>query len=186
VAFDGSAALFESGDTTNQLLLCTRQAGPRPVARIVDAPSMYVSAGRWSPDRRWILFCGVRNRQKTVYLVPAASDGNAKTSQLIPISGDGYDAWEPAWSRDGRHVYFVAKADGFGCIWGRDIDPASGRPSGAAFPVAHFHQAREMVQGSAASLGEIGLSVSRQFLAFSVTETTGEAWLQILSPDGGR
>ena len=66
------------------------------------------------------------------------------------------------------------------------LNGVSGRPSGAAFPVAHFHQAREMVQGSAASLGEIGLSVSRQFLAFSVTETTGEAWLQILSPDGGR
>jgi Tol biopolymer transport system component len=186
VAFDGSAALFESGDTTNQLLLCARQAEPRAVARIVDAPSMYVSAGRWSPDRRWILFCGVRNRQKTIYLVPATADGTAKTSQLVPISGDGYEAWEPAWSRDGRHVYFVAKADGFGCIWGRDIDPASGRPAGSPYAVAHFHQAREMVQGSVASLGEIGLSTSRQFLAFSVTETTGEAWLQTLSSDGAR
>ena len=186
VAFDGSAALFESGGATNQLLLCARQTAQRPVARIVDAPSMYVSAGRWSPDRRWILFCGVRNRQKTIYLVPAAPDGTAKASQLVPVSGDGYDAWEPAWSRDGRHVYFVARADGFGCIWGRDIDPAAGRPSGAAFAVAHFHQAREMVQGPVANLGEIGLSASRQFLAFSVTETTGEAWLQTLHGDSGR
>ncbi len=186
VAFDGSAALFESGGTTNQLLLCARQAEARPVARIVDAPSMYVSAGRWSPDRRWILFCGVRNRQKTVYLVPAAPDGTAKTSQLIPISGDGYDAWEPAWSRDGRHVYFVAKADGFGCIWGRNVDPGTGRPSGPVFSVAHFHRAREAVQGSVASLGEIGLSASRQFLVFCVTETTGEALLQTLPPFDGR
>ncbi len=186
VAFDGSAAMFESGGTTNQLLLCARQAEPRAIARIVDAPSMYVSAGRWSPDRRWILFCGVRNRQKTIYLIPAASDGTAKASQLVPVSGDGYEAWEPAWSRDGRHVYFVAKADGFGCLWGRDIDPASGRPTGSVFPVAHFHQAREVVQGPGVNLGEIGLSVARQFLAFSVTETTGEAWLQTLRPDSGR
>jgi Tol biopolymer transport system component len=186
VAFDGSAALFEPGDVTNQLLLCARQAEPRRVARIVDAPSMYVSAGRWSPDRRWILFCGVQNRRKTIYLAPAAPDGAARTSQLVAVSGEGYDAWEPAWSRDGRHVYFVARTDGFGCIWGRDIDPATGRPTGAAFPVAHFHQAREMVQGSVANLGEIGLSVARQFLVFSVTETTGEAWLQTLPSLGGR
>jgi hypothetical protein len=186
VAFDGSSALFESGGATNQLLLCAPQTQPRPAAKIVDAPSMYVSAGRWSPDRRWILFCGVRDRQKTIYLAPAAPDGTVRTSQLVPVSGGGYEAWEPAWSRDGRHVYFVARTDGFGCIWGRDIDPASGRPSGPVFAVGHFHQAREMVQGSAANLGEIGLSVSRQFLVFSVTETTGEAWLQTLPPDGGR
>ena len=186
VAFDGSAALFESGDVTNQLLLCTRRAAPQPIARIVDAPSMYVSAGRWSPDRRWILFCGAQNRQKTIYLVPATSGGTAKVSELVPVSGSGYDAWEPAWSRDGRHVYFVAKADGFGCIWGRDIAPGTGQPTGPAYPVAHFHEAREAVQGSVASLGEIGLSASRQLLVFCVTETTGEAWLRTFPADSRR
>ena len=182
IAFDGSAALFESGDTTNQLLLCARQAAPRAIARIVDAPSMYISAGRWSPDRRWIVFCGVQNRRKTIYMVPVTPDGKAKTSDLVAVSGAGYDAWEPAWSRDGRRVYFVAKADGFGCIWGRDISLATGQPTGPVFPVAHFHEAREMVQGSVANLGEVGLSVSRQFLVFCVTETTGEAWIKTLAP----
>jgi dipeptidyl aminopeptidase/acylaminoacyl peptidase len=111
--FDGSSALFESGDTTNQLLLCARHAEPRPIARVVDAPSMYISAGRWSPDHRWILFCGTRNARKSLYLVPVTSDGTAKVSQLVPVSDGQYDAWEPAWSPDGKHVYFVAKADRF-------------------------------------------------------------------------
>jgi len=181
LAFDGSAALFESGDTTNQLLLCSRQAAPQAVARIVDDPSMFVSAGRWSPDRKRMVFCGVQNGRKTIYMIPAGSDGSAKLSQLIPVSGPGYDAWEPAWSRDGKHIYFIARADGFGCIWGRGINPSDGQPSGAAFPVAHFHEARETVQGSVANLGEIGLSVSSQLMVFCVTETTGEAWLQTLS-----
>jgi Tol biopolymer transport system component len=180
--FDGSAALFESGATTNQLFLCKRQAQPRPIARIVDYPSLYISAGRWSPDHRWIVFCGSENRKRTVYLVPVTPDGTATASQLVPVSGGGYDAWEPAWSPDGKHIYFVANADGFGCIWGRDIDPVTGHPSSSVFPVAHFHQARELVRGSSTNLGETGLSASRQFLVFNVTETTGEAWLQTTLP----
>jgi hypothetical protein len=179
---DGSAVLFESGDTTNQLLLCARGAAARPIARVVDAPSLYMSAGRWSPDHRWILFCGKQDRRMTVYLVPVTPNGAVTASQLVPVSGREYDAWEPAWAPDGKHVYFVAKADGFGCIWGRDIDPASGQPSGAVFPVAHFHRARELVRGSSAYPGEIGLSVSRQFLVFSVTEIFGEVWLHTVSP----
>ena len=179
---DGSEVLFESGNTTNQLFLCTRQAQQRPIARIVDRPGLYISAGRWSPDHRWILFCGAQNRKKTVYLVPVTADGTATASQLVPLSDPGYDAWEPAWSPDGRHVYFVADADGFGCIWGRDIEPATGRPSGSLFPVAHFHQLREVVRGPTALLGGIGLSVSRQFLVFTVRETTGEIWLHLTYP----
>lgn len=182
IAFDGSAAMFESGDITNQLLLCTRQSAPKPIAKIVDDPSLFVSAGRWSPDRRWILFCGVKNGRKTIYLVQSAPDGTAKSSQLTAVSEPGSDAWEPAWSRDGRHVYFISRQDGFGCVWGRGVNPADGKPSGPAFPVAHFHEAREVVQGSVSNLGEIGLSVAPQLLVFCVTETTGEAWLQTTFP----
>jgi hypothetical protein len=176
--FDGSAVLFESGSVTNQLFVCTRQAGQRPIARVVDDPSMFISAGRWSPNHRWILFCGTKDRKKTVYLVPVTADGNATSAQLVPVSGSEYDAWEPAWSPDGKHVYFVANADGFGCIWGRDIDPATGHPSGSLIPVAHFHQVREEVRGTSSVPGEIGLSASRQSLVFTVTETTGQVWVQ--------
>jgi hypothetical protein len=178
---DGSAMLFESGDTPNELLVCTRQAVPRPIARIVDGPSFSLSAGRWSRDHRRILFCGARDGRKTVYLAPVTADGNVTVSQLVAVSGNGYDAMEPAWSEDGRHVYFVGGPDGFRCIWGRDIDPATGMPVGSIFSVAHFHQAREQVDVHAAYLGEIGLSASRQFLVFGVTLTTGEAWLRTVS-----
>jgi len=179
---DGSEVLFESGNTANQLFLCTRQVQQRPIARIVDRPGLYISAGRWSPDHRWILFCGAQNHKKTVYLVPVTADGTATASQLVPVSDPGYDAWEPAWSPDGKHVYFVADTDGFGCIWGRDVQPTTGRPSGSLFPVAHFHQLREVVHGPSANLGGIGLSVSRQFLVFTVRETSGEVWLHLTYP----
>jgi Tol biopolymer transport system component len=183
-SFDGSAALFESGAVPNQLFLCTRQAPQQPIARIVDRPALYMAAGRWSPDHRWILFCGTENHRKTVYLVPVTPDGTATAAQLVPVSGGEYDAWEPAWSPDGRHIYFIANVDGFGCIWGRDIDPAAGRPSGSVFPVAHFHHVREIIRGPSAALGDIGLSAARGFLVFTVTETTGEAWLRTILSRG--
>jgi len=191
ISYDGQSQPAESVIVTKRLIdqdkvmaiVGITGSGPGiPIARIVDRPGLYISAGRWSPDHRWILFCGAQNHKKTVYLVPVTADGTATASQLVPVSDPGYDAWEPAWSPDGKHVYFVADTDGFGCIWGRDIQPATGRPSGSLFPVAHFHQLREVVHGPTAQLGGIGLSVSRQFLVFSVRETTGEVWLHAAYP----
>ena len=39
----------------------------------------------------------------------------------------------PIWSPDGNLLYFLSERDGFRCIWGQKLDPASKRPLGAPF-----------------------------------------------------
>ena len=174
---DGSLMLFESG-VANQLLACSRGGKQKPIAHVVDAPLLSMTDGRWSKDGRWVLFGGTENRRKAVYLAPVTTDGDVHRSQLVRISGDGYDAWDPVWSSDGRVVYFIATLDGFRCIWGQAIDPASHAPEGQPFSVAHFHKPRESVSGPLPMPAEFGLSAGPGLLVFTVAETVGDVWLR--------
>ena len=178
---DGSSMLFESG-VTNELLACSRGGKQRPIAHVVDAPLLSMTDGRWSKDGRWILFGGTENRSKAVYLAPVTANGDVHRSQLVRISGAGYDAWDAVWSSDGQVVYFVATLDGFRCIWGQAIDPASRAPAGQPFIVAHFHKPRESVSGPLPMAGEFGLSAGPGLLVFTVAETIGDVWLRQSRP----
>ena len=80
------------------------------------------------------------------------------------------------WSPDGKLLYFLSERDGFRCIWAQRLDPATKHPSGAAFPIRHFHTSRR----SLATVGDplyIGLSVAVDKLVFSMTERTGNIWM---------
>jgi len=183
---DASTMLFESGAVTNQFFFCTRNQTQQPVAHVADAPALVMNHGRWSQDHRWILFEGIENHQRAIYLAPVTSSGDVRRSQLVRISEGGYDAWEPVWSADGRRAYFIADLDGFRCIWGRRVDIQSGSAAGPLFPVAHFHRARESVSISLPNPVEFSLSAAPSFLVFTVAETNGEVWLRQLRPPGSR
>ena len=173
---DGSRMLFESGEVTNQLLALTRDGHQTPIVHVVDAPTMVLNYGRWSEDGRWILFMGAENHRKSIYLGPATPEGNVQRSQLVRISGEAYDAWNPVWSSDNKHVYFIGNMDGYRCIWGRAIDPATGRVNDPPFPVAHFHDAHESIAGPLPSPLEFGLSAGGRLLVFTLAESSGEIW----------
>ena len=40
--------------------------------------------------------------------------------------------WNPRWSRDGEHLWFLSDRSGAGALWRVPIDPKSGQPLGAA------------------------------------------------------
>ena len=80
------------------------------------------------------------------------------------------------WSPNGNLLYFLSERDGFRCIWAQHLEPATKRPSGAAFAVRHFHTSRR----SLVTIGDpiaTGLSVGVGKLVFSMTERTGNIWM---------
>jgi hypothetical protein len=76
----------------------------------------------------------------------------------------------------GRRIYFLSDRDGPHCVWARDVDAVSKRPTGDSFGVAHFHGARRLILGPTASSGSIGLSVAGNFLVLTLTDTKGNIW----------
>jgi hypothetical protein len=79
------------------------------------------------------------------------------------------------WSPDDNIIYFIANTDGFRCIWGQRLDPASKQLRGEPFAVTHFHQARRSLR--IADTGEIGLAVARDKVVVAEAERTGNVWL---------
>ncbi len=57
----------------------------------------------WSPDSRWL-----------AYAVPGSNSftriflHRAETGATVPLTSDRFNNWSPAWSRDGRWIYFLS------------------------------------------------------------------------------
>jgi hypothetical protein len=82
------------------------------------------------------------------------------------------------WSPDGNVLYFLSERDGFRCIRGQRLDPATKHPVGPPFDVYHFHHARQSI-GTVDPIS-ISPTVARDKMVFSMVETTGTIWMATL------
>jgi len=178
VSFDGRDVLLESGSETDEILISSDRKPARPLLPGLSHVLMQ-AAGRFSPNRRWVAFTGlpVQTSVRQIFVAPFRPEGSVDRSELVQFT-EGPSDMEPYWSADGTVLYYLSQRDGFRCIWGRKVDPATAHPQSEPFPVAHFHQARQVISGPDDYPGNIGLSASRGFLVFTVTETTGSIWVQ--------
>jgi serine/threonine protein kinase/Tol biopolymer transport system component len=179
VNYDGSAALFESINVEERLILWSNGVDPKPLIASSDPKNRRQYAGRFSPNGRWVALCltAPDGGAREIVVVPYAPDRKLRDDDWVQIS-EGTSDREPAWSPDGRQLFFISERDGFRCIWKRDVDPQTGRPLGHVEPVAHFHYRGELLQGPMPSLGSIGLTASAKGLVFTVARSVGNLWLQ--------
>jgi len=75
----------------------------------------------------------------------------------------------PAWSPDGRLLYYVSQRDGSPCVWVQLFAP-DGKLAGAASPVLHLHSGN----GIFGRMTEIAVTSDRLFLL--LTELKGDVW----------
>ena len=115
---------------------------------------------------------------KHIWITPVRKEGSVKENELISVTEGSSADIEPYWSPDGQTIYFLSDADGPLCIWARRVDPATAQPRNPAFPVAHFHEARQTIQSPSPYRGEIGLSVSKDSLVFMMADRRSNIWLE--------
>ncbi len=71
---------------------------------------------RYSPDGRWIVFDGVEEKERDLYLVRPDGTG---LRRFTAASGDDV---LPRWSPNGKHVYFTSKRSGRFEIWKQALE----------------------------------------------------------------
>lgn len=144
-----------------------------------DRPDHILYQGRFSPDARWVAFHASLPKpfKMRVFISPIRDGHGAKEADWIPITDGLQSEGDVAWSRDGNLLYFLSERDGFRCVWAQRLAPVTKQPQGKAFAVRHFHTARQSLK-KIDRPDLIGLSATQDRLVFSMSELTGNIWME--------
>ena len=171
------------GEDDRQVVI--REPGKGALLRLhmttgVRTPLAVISDGvfdrpMFGPGGRWFTF----NIPRGIFVAPLHTDGpsaEAEWTQIVKTSASSERS--AGLSPDGRVLYVLLERDGFRCLYGIRLHPATGLPSGAGepFPVAHFHDATRQ-WGSTG----MGSAVARGVFLADLFETTGNVWMTRLS-----
>jgi Tol biopolymer transport system component len=130
---------------------------------------------RFSPDDRWLSFLESAGGKSRVWLAPLR-DGLVAVDPSKWIAVTAGDTWDdkPRWSPGGGVIYYTSDQDGFVCLWGRRLHPATRQPVGPAFAVRHFHDAHLSMTNL--MLPVLSLGVARDRLVFILGDHTANIW----------
>jgi eukaryotic-like serine/threonine-protein kinase len=167
---DGTRILYVAPGSPSSVGELTIQSGAKRILLRDDHRDL--ANPQFSPDGNWVAFHTIGGpTQRQVFV----SRYQPEAGWIAVTNGAGLDR-NAAWSPDGSLLYFISERDGFRCIWAQRLEPGSKRPSGPAFPAAHFHSARRSLS-LLGDVGAIGLSAAPNRLVFSLGEVTGNIWL---------
>jgi len=86
----------------------------------------------WSPHGQRIAFWGLRGQSGQRDLWTVAADGSQARGGAVAVTDDAPLDFSPAWSSDGRLLYFSSDRGGTLNLWRIPIDETSGRVLGEA------------------------------------------------------
>ena len=169
----GTELLYYSGWPIRVGLLNVVSGARRTV---LQHPTYELSRDALSPDERWIAFqIPLAQTGSSVFIAPLGQQPTPESDWIRITDGSGMDSW-PFWSPDGRLLYFLSYRDGSRCVWAQRLDHATKQPVGSPISVLHIHSVRRSLQTSRSS-GEMGMSLTRDQLVFSMREITGNIWM---------
>jgi Tol biopolymer transport system component len=96
---------------------------------VADAPVV-------SPHGAWVAYWSIDSAggaRRDLWVVPLAGVGAGGAPRRL--TDDLAHEWNPAWSPDGRWLYFVSDRGGSPNLWRLPFDPSSGRARGDAEPL---------------------------------------------------
>jgi Tol biopolymer transport system component len=175
---DGTKLLFEAKSCSPYCvgLLDLNTGKPKELIR---NPRLALYPESFSPDGKWVAFQARpvdNDSARTIYVTPFENETVGGQDTWIAVTDGGHMDREVKWSPDGGILYFLSERDGFRCIWALKLDRKTKHASGEPFPVTHFHHSQQSLT-SLGSPGKVGLSVTRDGLLFSLSETTGNIWM---------
>jgi Tol biopolymer transport system component len=175
---DGRRTLYEPLENEDVLMYDSDAHATVTLAKRPDA-DVILSSARFSQDGKWVAFHALRNATNVaqIWIVAVGPERPVPQTAWIAVSGGDALERDPAWSPDGRFLYFISERDGFRCVWTRQLDPVTKHPIGDAFAVRHFHSARFSLRHVGSRGFLTGLTVGDGALLFAMGELRGNVWL---------
>jgi serine/threonine protein kinase len=90
----------------------------------------------WSPHGKRIAFWGFSTWQGQRDIWTIDPDAPQPKRTVVRVTSDPVLHWNPVWSPDGKYLYFGSDSDGTLNLWRIPVDEDTGKPVGAAEPVA--------------------------------------------------
>jgi Tol biopolymer transport system component len=173
---DGQAILgacrFSKSDRYSTCLVpLDDDAHASDVKVIASDPTRNLFNQRFSPDQRWISFLAHdvwRDATSTVYVI-STTGGTWR-----PITEGVWFDDKPRWGPDGRVLFFVSNRTGVANVWGRRVDPASGRSIGEPFPVTSFRSAQFQLTPRTV---QMDIGVTSTHLLLPMSESRSDIWM---------
>ncbi len=122
-----------------------------------------------APSDRWVAFT-LAQPNGTAALLLADARRSTSAESWTTLAEDLSYVGAPAWSSDGRILYYGSKADDFNCIWAQRFD-AAGRPDGKPFAAFHNHNLPNMM-----IFGVSRIAASRTRLYLLLADFKGDLW----------
>ncbi|WP_439698389.1 hypothetical protein ACFGVS_09190 [Mucilaginibacter sp. AW1-7] len=115
LSFDGKMLVISSGDGGPSIGYTVPVTGGQ--AKRITAPGVGASYMHgWSPDGKYLVFCGQRNKEFDVYRIPSGGGAEEKLTNT-PGLDDG-----PEYTPDGKYIYFNSVRSGLMQIWRMKAD----------------------------------------------------------------
>ncbi len=130
-----------------------------------------------SAGNGWVAFYadnGARTRQ--ILLAHLRGFEPASQEDWIAVTDGAHWDQSPAWSPDGRTLYFVNRHDGFACIMARVLNLSTGQPVGASWAVQHFHSPGRTLMRSVTFRGADALWAAGKRLYFTLDSPSSDLW----------
>jgi len=110
----------------------------------------------WSPHGQRVAFWHLWHNGGQRDIATVAADGG----QPVPVTDDPAADWSPAWSPDGRYLYFASDRGGSMNLWRVAVDEQSGRPLSEP----------EAVTAPSRWSGDLSVAAGGHSVAFTATE----------------
>lgn len=99
--------------------------------QLTDAKTGDAAQPVWSPAGARIAYWGKHNGgQRDIWTIPARGDGDP-----VQVTDDAAFDWNPAWSPDGKFLYFASDRGGTMNLWRVPLEEQTGRVTGPPEPL---------------------------------------------------
>jgi len=156
----------------NELEKMDLRTGTRAI--VLSAAPDFVGDGSLSPDGEWIAWiAGEPDGRAAIRIAPVGTPAGAAPAP-VTVAEAGYYLGAPAWSPNGRWLYFLSEKWGRTALMALELDPRTKKPAGAERQVYTPTESRFMLN---MPRGNGAISVAADRIIFTVSEITANIYL---------